>query len=124
MKNRSNTAILCITFLFIGFLTGFFLGRNEQAQTVTISVPPQMLTSPVEETVSEKPIQYPINLNTATQEELESLPKIGETLAFRILSYRRERGSFQSIYDLLKVEGITESILSDIEDLIFIGGSQ
>ena len=123
MKNHTYTAVLCITFLFIGFLTGFFLGRNEQTETVTISVPPQMLTPPVEESESSEPVQFPININAATQEELEALPKIGETLAFRILSYRRERGNFKSIYELYKVDGMTETIITEIEDLIYIGGN-
>ena len=123
MKNRSCTIILCITFLFFGFLIGLFWGRNEQSEVVTISVPPRMVTPPVVETEDTRPVHFPINLNTATQNELEALPKIGKTLAFRILAYRRERGYFRNIYDLLNVEGMTESILSEIEDLIYVGGN-
>ncbi len=53
-----------------------------------------------------------INLNTATVEELVSLPNLGEVLAERIIEYRSEKGSFTSLDDLLNVEGVGDSRLS------------
>ena len=122
MKNRTSTALLFASVLFLGFLLGFFVGRNFNRESVIISVPPQMLTAPSAPTETQDEIAFPININTADKDALLALPGIGDTLAFRILSYRRERGPFQSLYDLLKVDGITEDILTEIEDLIYIGG--
>lgn len=47
-----------------------------------------------------------VNINTATSEQLQTLPGIGPALAQRILTYRDQHGSFRSITDLQKVSGI------------------
>jgi competence protein ComEA len=59
-----------------------------------------------------------INLNTATLEELDSLPGIGPVLAQRIIDYRQTYGPFQSVDDLLRVQGIGPALLEKIRDLV------
>jgi competence protein ComEA len=59
-----------------------------------------------------------ININTANQEELESLPGIGPQKASDILNYRQQNGSFNTLRDLLMVEGIGEKLLEQIEPFI------
>ncbi len=59
-----------------------------------------------------------INLNTATLEELESLPGVGPVLAQRIIEYRDQHGPFQSVDDLLNVDGIGPALLNKIRDLV------
>jgi competence protein ComEA len=59
-----------------------------------------------------------INLNNATFAELDSLPGIGPVLAKRIIDYRETNGPFQSVDDLLNVEGIGPSLLEKIRDLV------
>jgi competence protein ComEA len=61
-----------------------------------------------------------ININTATQEELETLPGIGSAIALRIITYREENGKFSSIEDIKKVSGIGDSKFSNIKDLICV----
>lgn len=57
-----------------------------------------------------------VDLNTADQAALETLPRIGPALAERIIAWRDENGRFQSVDDLLAVPGIGEKLLEGIRD--------
>lgn len=59
----------------------------------------------------------PINLNTASQAQIESLPKIGPVTAKKIIDYRIAFGPFKSLADLSKVKGIGPKTLEKIKDL-------
>lgn len=59
-----------------------------------------------------------VNINTATVEELKSLPGIGEVKAKAILSYRERVGTFSSIEDIMNVAGIKANSFEQIRDLI------
>ena len=61
-----------------------------------------------------------VNLNTATLDQLETLPGIGEVLAQRILDYRTEHGPFKSVEDLLNVSGIGDKRLADLKPHITV----
>lgn len=61
-----------------------------------------------------------ININTATQEELESLPSIGEVRAQAIIAYREEHGGFRTTDELMEVSGIGEKIFADISPHITV----
>ncbi len=61
-----------------------------------------------------------ININTATQSELATLPGIGEGIAGKIIKYRDENGSFKSIEDIMKVSGIKDKLFSKIKDQITV----
>lgn len=61
-----------------------------------------------------------ININTATAEELDSLPGIGPAIAARIIAYREEKGKFTSIEQIKEVSGIGESKYQDIKDKICV----
>lgn len=50
----------------------------------------------------------PVNINTATREELERLPGIGEGLAARIIAHRERHGAFRRVEHLIIVRGISE----------------
>jgi competence protein ComEA len=62
-----------------------------------------------------------VNLNTATQAELENLPGIGPTLAQRIIEYRTQYGFFDTIDALKNVPGIGEATFEEIKELITVG---
>jgi competence protein ComEA len=68
--------------------------------------------------VQESTASMPININTASQTELESLPGIGETRAQDIIRYRETNGAFQSIEDLQKVAGIGAATFDRLRSLI------
>ena len=61
-----------------------------------------------------------LNVNTATVEELESLPGIGASRAAAIVEYRNTHGPFQRVEDLVEVSGIGDGILGSIRNLIEI----
>ena len=59
-----------------------------------------------------------VNLNTATVEELMTLPGIGQSKAESIVSWREENGAFGSVEDILNITGIKEGVFSKIKDHI------
>lgn len=61
-----------------------------------------------------------LNINTATVEELETLPGIGERKAAAIVEYRGANGPFERVEDLVEVSGIGEGILASIRDLVVV----
>lgn len=61
-----------------------------------------------------------VNVNTATAEELETLPGIGEVLAAAIIQYREEHGPFTSVDQLVDVSGIGEVTLEEIRELVTV----
>jgi len=60
----------------------------------------------------------PLNVNTATAEELERLPRIGPVLARRIIEYREAHGPFRRIEELEAVPGIGPKTLEELAPLI------
>lgn len=64
----------------------------------------------------------PLDLNAATQADLEELPGIGPVTAGHILSWREEHGRFSSVDELLEVSGIGERTLAQLEPLVAVGG--
>ena len=63
-----------------------------------------------------------INLNTATVEELKTLPKIGEVTARNIIAHRRIVGPFRSIEELMAVPRIGRKIFARIRDRVTVVG--
>lgn len=61
-----------------------------------------------------------VNLNTATAEELQSLPGVGPVTAESIVAWRTENGRFASVDDLLEVSGIGEKTLADLRDRVTV----
>lgn len=60
----------------------------------------------------------PLDLNTATAEELEALPGIGPATASAILAYRQEHGRFRTVDELLEVRGIGEARLAELRSMV------
>lgn len=61
-----------------------------------------------------------VNINTATQTELETLPGIGPSLALKIINYRKENGKFKSIEELKNVSGIGDNKYDEIKKYIYV----
>jgi competence protein ComEA len=65
-----------------------------------------------------EPADGVVNLNTADQTALETLPRIGPALAQRIIDWRDENGGFRSVDDLLAVPGIGEKLLAGVREKV------
>lgn len=104
-----------LTAAFLCVLWGLYL-RDRAALELPAAVE-------TETAVSQEEIQpdlTPLDLNTATAEELTALPGIGETLAGRIVDYRTEHGPFETVEDVMNVSGIGEGKLAGLEGLIAV----
>jgi competence protein ComEA len=73
--------------------------------------------------VEEKPAgrSQRININTATVEELDALPGVGEVTATKIVEYRQQHGPFQTIEAIMDVPGIGEAKFDAMRELITVG---
>ena len=76
-------------------------------QPVSASTPrPQGATAA--QASSQSPAAVTVNLNTATQDQLEKLPGVGPKTAVRIIEYRQKNGGFKKIEELMNVRGVGE----------------
>ena len=136
MKKCGTWILVIVTAVFAGFLAGLLVGRSinadavqiqymsstastEQVQEYTaVNTDAAVETAPVTTTA---PLVTKINFNTASLEELDTLPGIGPAIAQRIIDYRTEHGGYKSIYDIANVSGIGAKKLSAILDYITVG---
>ncbi|MDO4156189.1 MAG: helix-hairpin-helix domain-containing protein [Oscillospiraceae bacterium] len=84
----------------------------------------QMQIAELEQDKAENGISYPLDLNAASAEELETLPGIGSILAQRIISYREMVGEFSNLEELMLVNGIGTGIYEQISPYLFIIGGR
>lgn len=61
-----------------------------------------------------------LNINTATAEQLMTLPGIGQSKASEIISYREEKGPYSSTEDIMNITGIKEGVYTKIKDKICV----
>ena len=71
-----------------------------------------------EPSAADEPSDARVNLNTADEATLDTLPRIGPALAGRIIAWREDNGRFTSVEDLLAVPGIGEKMLASLRELV------
>ena len=88
------------------------------------ALPPHDLLAqePPARTTSERPA--PLNLNAATEAQLEALPGIGAATATRIVEYRKKNGAFKKVEELMNVKGIGEKSFLKLKALITVAPSR
>ncbi len=74
------------------------------------------------EAVEQQLLEGVVNINTASAEQLEMLPGVGEVRARAILAERKGRGGFKSIDDLRAVKGVGDSLLERMRPYVTVTG--
>ena len=121
-----NLLLIALAAAFLFFAAGFCVGRQQTGgdlRVITKQQPAVEASSSTEESTTAQP-SAKLDLNTATVEELVTLPGIGEVLAERIVAYRELHGGFSSIDELSQVEGIGEKRVEAIQDYVTLGGTE
>lgn len=125
--SKAEITSIVITVMFI-FLAASVTLWDHSSDSVTVSfenmdsADDKAMASPAANAVSQQvnvPIS-PININTATVEELCSLPGIGEVLAGKITEYRGQNGQFKSIDEIMNVSGIGVAKFEKIKTYITV----
>jgi competence protein ComEA len=93
---------------------------HTQASTSTHGSRSSSRSSDRSSDVTKPSTSTPININTATVEELDALPGVGLKMAQRIVDYRQKQGPFKRIEDLMNVQGIGEKNFLKLKPLITI----
>jgi competence protein ComEA len=97
--------------VLLAFGLGVTTSAEQESSRKTSSSPPASASASA---------SAPINLNTASVAQLETLPGIGRSTAERILEYRQKNGSFKKIEDLMNVRGVGEKSFLKLKPLITV----
>jgi competence protein ComEA len=116
---KTEKFLLGMTAVFLCLLLGLFW-RDRRAAQAPVAVETAREAS-AEELL---PDLSPLDINTATAEELAELPGIGAELAARIVAWRQEHGPFAACEDLMNVKGIGEGKFAQIADQITVDGGK
>ena len=111
MAKSAPYILISLGLVFLALMAGYFLGRNSVSSPIQISKIPTTSTSVSTEKV---------NINTASAEQLQTLPGIGAVLAQRIVDYREAHGLFDRIEDLTMVEDIGLDRLVLLKDYVTV----
>ncbi|MGN1269393.1 MAG: helix-hairpin-helix domain-containing protein [Clostridia bacterium] len=74
----------------------------------------------MKDTITSKGENKKVNINQATQSELETLPGIGPSIASKIIEYRQQNGKFNTIEDLKNVKGIGDAKFENVKKYIVV----
>lgn len=103
-------------------LTGLNLARRlDDEEQLVVPFANQPAAPPQATPKGTTPAGGRVNVNTATVEQLDTLPGIGPALAGRIVAYRQQHGPFASVEELSNVSGISPNMVDELRDKITVG---
>ena len=114
MSKGEKLAVL-LTALLLAAAVVFLCTWESGAGRYSLSAMPEPTPAPTPESA---PLL--VDLNTATAQELDQLPGIGEVFSERIVAYRTENGPFQTIEEIMDVDGIGESVFASLSPYITV----
>ncbi len=113
---KAEKILLVLTTLFLCALLWLYWQDRQAELTLGTSVETEIQV-PQAEFIPEVTL---VHLNTASEEELTTLPGIGEALARRIVAYREANGPFETVEELMEVSGIGEKKFAELRDLVVV----
>jgi competence protein ComEA len=145
--SKAEKAILILSVIFVLFVGGYFLGQNSWRPAYTVEVAglgqakaqaqgtaqtettgtgstPAVTSEATEDSQQDTSQSGLININTATVEELTTLPGIGEARAEAIVAYREQHGGVRMVEEITDVTGIGDGILAQVIDKITVGDGE
>ena len=117
---KSEYGLLILTVVFLFVISGVFwrAGPKPSSADYTVTAERDALWVPPEAEAAPETEAGRVDLNTASAEELQTLPGIGEVLAARIIEYREQSGPFACPEELMAVKGIGESLFDAVSGRI------
>ena len=121
-KHILDFVLISAAALFLMFTLGYYFGKHS-VRGLTVEPEPAATLPPIFESVDDFDYglkENSIDLNTASEAQLESLPGIGPTLAERIVAYREGTGGFSSVEEILEVYGIGSKTFEEISPYLTV----
>ena len=130
-QKRVSSIVFGLIIVVSAMIFGYLFGANDRVTEVHMT---ELAEKSVEEAVQSVEAEeqevdngeqtHLVDLNSADEALLETLPGIGPKLAERIIDYRNTMGKFHSKEEIMNVSGIGEKKYAQIEEMITVGGLQ
>ena len=113
--------IIALTVVFLALLVGYFWMENRAAEPYSVTAQTLRISEVGAGVEQSSVVINPVNINTADTDELQTLPGIGPVLAEAIVEDRRVNGPFRIPEDIIRVPGIGQGTLEEIQNYITVG---
>lgn len=121
-SDKGQTYVMIGVSLIVIGIALFFIGYTSPRiyvadSTTTVSDSTTLYSKDFDGEIAETTlvsVQYPLNLNTATMDELMTIDGIGANKAYSIVCYREDVGEFTSVYDLTNIKGFGDKTVENL----------
>ena len=103
-KKQTSIMIGIVLLILAGIILSVAFSAPKVYENKQFSTTAKKITT-AEQTVS---VKYPVNINTATVEELKAVEGLNEKTAFSIVAYREEYGFYSDVSEIMNIKGIGE----------------